>query len=81
MIMIGPGTGIAPFRGFWQERRMKVKELSATRFGKMTLFFGCRTKEMILYRSELEALKKETILSDIFLALSREPSVKKVLAN
>lgn len=80
IIMIGPGTGIAPFRGFWQERRIKVSEHggTGTRFGKMTLFFGCRTKEMILYRTELEALKKEGIISDIFLALSREPSVKKV---
>jgi len=81
MIMIGPGTGIAPFRGFWQERKIMGSRKSGTRFGKMTLFFGCRTKEMILYRSELESLKKENILSDIFLALSREPSVKKVCFN
>ncbi|CAL8084386.1 unnamed protein product [Orchesella dallaii] len=77
MIMIGPGTGIAPFRGFWQERKIMGNRKPGSRFGKMTLFFGCRTKEMILYRSELESLKKENILSDIFLALSREPSVKK----
>ncbi|ODM95587.1 Nitric oxide synthase [Orchesella cincta] len=77
MIMIGPGTGIAPFRGFWQERKILGNRKPGSRFGKMTLFFGCRTKEMILYRSELESLKKESILSDIFLALSREPSVKK----
>lgn len=78
MIMIGPGTGIAPFRGFWQERKLMMQQHSSYRFGKVTLFFGCRTKEMILYRSELEQLKKDSVLSDIFLALSREPNVKKV---
>jgi len=33
---------------------------------------------MILYRTELEELKKEGVLSDIYLALSREPNIKKV---
>jgi nitric-oxide synthase len=78
IIMVGPGTGIAPFRGFWQERRLMMQRHSGYRFGKMTLFFGCRTKEMILYLTELEQLKKDLVLSDIFLALSREPSIKKV---
>lgn len=79
MIMIGPGTGIAPFRGFWQERKMLSETAGQSpRFGRMTLFFGCRNKEMILYRSELEQLKKDGVLSDIYLALSREPNIKKV---
>ena len=78
MIKVGPGTGIAPFRGFWQHRIHVSQTESRPKLGKMTLFFGCRTKEMILYRSELEALKRDNILSDIYLALSREPSIKKV---
>lgn len=80
IVMIGPGTGIAPFRGFWQHRIENMSKENLTKFGKMTLFFGCRTKEMILYRPELEGLKRDNILSDIYLALSREPSIKKVRA-
>ncbi|CAG7730913.1 unnamed protein product [Allacma fusca] len=77
IIMIGPGTGIAPFRGFWQQR-VSISQLEPRpKLGKMTLFFGCRTKEMILYRPELEVLKQDEVLSDIYLALSREPSIKK----
>jgi len=78
IIMVGPGTGIAPFRGFWQQRKVDSVNTTKGTLGKMTLFFGCRTKEMILYRSELEEMKQGNVLSDIFLALSREPSIKKV---
>jgi nitric-oxide synthase len=87
LIMIGPGTGIAPFRGFWQERRLVLKGgtgvggPNSTKWGRMTLFFGCRTKEMILYRRELEELKRESVLADIYLALSREPNIKKVIIS
>jgi len=78
--IVGPGSGIAPFRGFWQERSCKAPSdpIGRSKLGQMTLFFGCQTKEMILYRSELEKLKEDGVLRDIFLALSREPSIKKV---
>lgn len=80
IIMVGPGTGIAPFRGFWQERKLLQEQGGGggIEWGRMSLFFGCRVREMILYREELEALKGEGIISDIFLALSREPQLKKV---
>lgn len=43
IIMVGPGTGIAAFRSFIQHR-------SATKSaGKMTLFFGCRSKDSDYY--------------------------------
>ena len=80
IVMIGPGTGIAPFRGFWQQRKVVTPSdpIGKSKLGRLTLFFGCQTKEMILYRSELEDLKKIGTFSDIYLALSREPKIKKV---
>jgi len=53
VIMIGPGTGVAPFRGFVQERAQQVK--SGEQVGKTMLFFGCRRKEEdFLYEAEWE---------------------------
>ena len=54
IIMIGAGTGIAPFRGFVQERAAQEAK-AASECGMMMLFFGCRhPNEDFLYRSEWE---------------------------
>jgi len=58
IIMIGPGTGIAPFRGFIQERMWQAKQ--GKNVGKTILFHGCRNRNQdYLYRQELEDLCKE----------------------
>lgn len=49
VIMIGPGTGLAPFRGFVQELNAENDNRNAM------LFFGCRNETDYLYRSELES--------------------------
>lgn len=78
LILIGPGTGIAPFRGFWHHRRAQLKSAKRQNAGPVWLFFGCRTKTMDLYREEKEQALKDGVLSKVFLALSREKNVPKV---
>lgn len=67
MIMVGPGTGIAPFRGFLQERRA----LGHT--GRNWLFFGDQhRRENFYYRDELEEMAGDGFLSRLDLAFSRD---------
>ncbi|CAH1134822.1 unnamed protein product [Ceutorhynchus assimilis] len=75
IILVGPGTGIAPFRAFWQHRYAQLK--AKHQLGKIWLFFGCRTKEMDLYKEEKDEMKQGKVLDRVFLALSREPNIKK----
>ena len=51
VIMVGPGTGVAPFRGFVRERVLQKKENKPV--GPTILFFGCRNRaEDFLYQEE-----------------------------
>lgn len=74
IIMVGPGTGLAPFRGFIQERDFARKEGKET--GDTILYFGCRkSQEDYLYREELEGYVKDGALT-LHTAFSREQSHK-----
>ena len=67
VIMIGPGTGIAPFRAFVQERDNR----EAT--GKNWLFFGDRTfTEDFLYQVEWQKYLKDGVVDQIDVAFSRD---------
>jgi len=67
MIMIGPGTGIAPFRGFLQERRA----LGHT--GPNWLFFGKQHAATdYYYRDEIEEMHADGFLTKLDLAFSRD---------
>ena len=71
VIMVGPGTGIAPFRAFLQERK------AAGGTGKNWLFFGDQKAATdFLYREELEAYQAEGILHELSLAFSRDQAEK-----
>ncbi|KAG7262093.1 hypothetical protein CRUP_018551 [Coryphaenoides rupestris] len=45
LIMVGPGTGVAPFIGFLQQREIERRDNPDAVFGETWLFFGCRHKE------------------------------------
>ena len=71
IIMVGPGTGIAPFRAFLQER----KAIGAK--GKSWLFFGSqRAKCDYFYKEEFDQLKSEGYLTRIDCAFSRDQEHK-----
>jgi len=76
IIMVGPGTGLAPFRGFIQERKHLAS--AATALGDAILFFGCRSTSVdYIYSDELEQAEKSGNISKLVVAFSRE-SEKKV---
>lgn len=71
IIMVGPGTGIAPFRAFIQERA--VHKVSA----RSWLFFGDQhSASDFLYQSELEKYKKDGVLTKLETAFSRDTAQK-----
>ena len=71
LIMVGPGTGIAPFRAFLQER------IAVGASGRHWLFFGDQHRSCdYLYEAELEAWHKEGALDRLDLAFSRDQEHK-----
>lgn len=72
VILIGPGTGLAPMRGFIQERA--AQRASGEAVGKTVLFFGCRRPDHdFLYQYELGQYQKDGTLDHLFVAFSRQP--------
>ena len=71
IIMVGPGTGVAPFRAFLQERQATGAS------GGNWLFFGDQTRaDDYIYEDELEAMKADGILGRLDLAFSRDQASK-----
>jgi sulfite reductase (NADPH) flavoprotein alpha-component len=71
VIMIGPGTGIAPFRAFMQQRQADEAE------GKNWLFFGNPNyTQDFLYQTEWQRFVKDGVLNKVSLAFSRDQEQK-----
>ena len=70
MIMIGAGTGMAPFRGFLQERA--AQRASGVPVATSLLFFGCRTSDDdYLYEDELRRYEADGVV-EVDAVFSRE---------
>jgi sulfite reductase (NADPH) flavoprotein alpha-component len=71
VIMVGPGTGIAPFRAFLEER------MATGAKGDNWLFFGEQRRALdFLYQGELEAMHKDGVLTRLDTAFSRDQARK-----
>jgi sulfite reductase (NADPH) flavoprotein alpha-component len=71
VIMIGPGTGIAPFRSFLEERQAKGEP------GRNWLFFGEQRAQLdFLYKDQLQAMHKDGVLTHLDTAFSRDQQRK-----
>ena len=76
VIMIGPGTGIAPMRAMLQERSYQRIHLKK-HVGETILYFGCKNRAHdYIYSDELEEFQKEGTLTSLNLAFSREKREK-----
>ncbi|XP_049322946.1 nitric oxide synthase, inducible isoform X2 [Astyanax mexicanus] len=77
-ILIGAGSGIAPFRSFWQQR-YHDKEKKGLKESPMMLVFGCRDSDTDhLYKEETYEMRDNGTLKSITPAYSRQPGHPKV---
>ncbi len=71
VIMIGPGTGIAPFRAFLEERQATGQK------GQNWLFFGEQREKLdYLYREQFQAMHRDGVLTRLDTAFSRDQAKK-----
>lgn len=80
IVMLGLGTGIAPFRGFLQEREVALKE--GQKLGPAKLYVGCRRKDQdYMFGDEFNKWLQMGVISSISQAFSRQDPNKRVHLN
>ncbi|XP_030061225.1 methionine synthase reductase [Microcaecilia unicolor] len=73
IVMVGPGTGIAPFVGFLQHREKLREQHPEWTFGESWLFFGCRHRDRdYLFREELNCFLENGALTHLKVCFSRD---------
>ena len=90
VILVGNGTGIAPFRAFWQQRTFDMNNecppksaiTGQRQWGDIRLFFGCRNpRHDDIYRTETDEAVGRKVIAELRTAYSREdqrPKVRRV---
>ena len=79
ILMIGPGTGVAPMRAFLQERQHIMQNAlhGKKAMGEAALYFGCcRRDEDFIYEDEMLEYARDGTLTDLHTAFSRETQRK-----
>ncbi|XP_046879819.1 methionine synthase reductase isoform X1 [Hypomesus transpacificus] len=73
LVMVGPGTGLAPFIGFLQQREKERGEHPEVVFGETWLFYGCRHRDKdFLFREELQGFVGNGSLTHLKVCFSRD---------
>ncbi|CAF2086670.1 unnamed protein product [Rotaria magnacalcarata] len=75
LIMIGPGTGVAPFVGFLDHLYLSSQSISGFDVNNLNtwLFYGCRHREHdFLFQEQLQMYQQINVLKHLFIAASRE---------
>ena len=80
IIMIGPGTGFAPFRGFLQEKQWQKEQNKP--LGEVVLYYGCRREATdFIYREEVENWVEQGVITNLYTAFSRDQGSKIYVQN
>ncbi|KAI3435713.1 hypothetical protein D9Q98_001771 [Chlorella vulgaris] len=76
VVWVAAGTGLAPFRGFWEERLLRLQQ--GQPLGPAMLVFGCRSTEKdFIYQERIDEMLKAGSVTRLLTALSREAGVRK----
>jgi len=79
LILVGPGTGVAPFHGFLSHRAQQKQSDRA--LGPMELFFGCRTSHDELFSTEVTQFQTEGVLTHYHQVHSRVGNEEKYVQH
>lgn len=82
LVLVGPGTGIAPFMGFLGHREALESDATDVASGSVEVFFGCRHADHdYLYQEELWAFEKEGVITHLHTAFSRDGAKKEYVQD
>lgn len=78
-VFIAGGTGIAPFRGFMEERELLIQQ--GKKVGPALLFYGIRDGTEYMYKKEIEDALNRGVLTELHMAFSAIPENSKFISQ